>query len=73
MVKKSSARNEALDTLVYAYAGLHRLYQKRDRRTIWDNYEERGRIKGKIKENKDKITNIRQRTKAKKSKFVTQW
>ena len=56
-VKKSSARNEALDTLVYAYAGLHRLYQKRDRRTIWDNYEERGRIKGKIKENKENIDN----------------
>jgi phage terminase large subunit GpA-like protein len=35
-VKKSSARNEALDTLVYAYAGLARLYQRYDRRTIWD-------------------------------------
>ena len=71
-VKKTSARNEALDTLVYAYAGLHRLYQKRDRRTIWDNYEERGRINGKIKENKENIDKLRKR-KAEKPKFVTQW
>ena len=75
-VKKSSARNEALDTLVYAYAALQRLYQKRDRRTIWDNYEERGLIKGKIKENKsDKayISELRSRKKAQKPKFISQW
>lgn len=40
-VKKPNARNEALDTLVYAYAGLNYLYQRRDRRTIWDQYERR--------------------------------
>ena len=40
-VKKPNARNEALDTLVYAYAGLNYLYQRRDRRTIWDQYEKR--------------------------------
>jgi phage terminase large subunit GpA-like protein len=40
-VKKPNARNEALDTLVYAFAGLHHLYQRRDRRTIWDQLEKR--------------------------------
>jgi phage terminase large subunit GpA-like protein len=40
-VKKSSARNEALDTLVYAYAGLARLYQRYDRRTIWDQLSQK--------------------------------
>ena len=38
-VKKNTARNEALDELVYAYAALHRLYQLYDRRTIWDQLE----------------------------------
>tara|TARA_R100000234_G_scaffold114351_1_gene89444 strand:- start:1658 stop:3538 length:1881 start_codon:yes stop_codon:yes gene_type:complete len=72
-VKKSSARNEALDTLVYSYAALHRLYQKRDRRTIWDNYEERGRIKGKIKDDKTYLDELRYKKKAQKPKFVSQW
>lgn len=40
-VKKPSARNEALDTLVYAYAALHRCYQRHDRRTIWDQMDRR--------------------------------
>lgn len=38
-VKKSQSPNEALDELDYAYAALHRLYQKYDRRTIWDQLE----------------------------------
>ena len=38
-VKKSSARNEALDELVYAYAALNRVYQIKDRRTLWDQVE----------------------------------
>jgi phage terminase large subunit GpA-like protein len=40
-VKKPSARNEALDCLVYAYAALHRIYQRHDRRTVWDQMERR--------------------------------
>jgi phage terminase large subunit GpA-like protein len=40
-VKKPSARNEALDCLVYAYAALNRMYQRYDRRTIWDQLETR--------------------------------
>ena len=40
-VKKPSARNEALDCLVYAYAALNLMYQRFDRRTIWDQLERR--------------------------------
>lgn len=40
-VKKANARNEALDTLVYSYAALNLLYQRYDRRTIWDQLERR--------------------------------
>jgi phage terminase large subunit GpA-like protein len=40
-VKKPSARNEALDCLVYAYAALNLMYQRYDRRTIWDQLETR--------------------------------
>jgi phage terminase large subunit GpA-like protein len=34
-VKKANARNEAIDTAVYAMAALHLLYRRYDRRTIW--------------------------------------
>ena len=40
-VKKANARNEALDCLVYAYAALNLMYQRYDRRTIWDQLEKR--------------------------------
>ena len=40
-VKKPSARNEALDCLVYAYAALNLMYQRYDRRTMWDQLEAR--------------------------------
>jgi phage terminase large subunit GpA-like protein len=40
-IKKSNARNESLDTAVYAYAALHLLYRRFDRRTIWDQLEAR--------------------------------
>lgn len=40
-VKKSNARNEALDTCVYSYAALHLLYRRFDRRTIWEQLEAR--------------------------------
>ena len=38
-VKKPSARNEALDCLVYSYAGLCHLYSRYDRKTIWDQLD----------------------------------
>ena len=40
-VKKSNARNEALDTCVYSVAALHLLYRRFDRRTIWEQLEAR--------------------------------
>jgi phage terminase large subunit GpA-like protein len=65
-VKKPSARNEALDCLVYSYAGLHRLYQKFDRRSIWDQFERRLQD---AQEGKDQ-----KRTKPKRgTSFTTQW
>ena len=48
-VKKPSARNEALDCLVYAYAALNLMYQRYDRRTIWDQLEKRLEGQGKKK------------------------
>ena len=65
-VKKPSARNEALDCLVYSYAGLHRLYQKFDRRSIWDQFERRLQDAQEGKAQK--------RVKAQRgSSFATQW
>ena len=43
--KKSGARNEALDTAVYAYAALQSLYMRFNRRTIWDQFERALKIK----------------------------
>jgi phage terminase large subunit GpA-like protein len=62
-VKKSQAPNEALDEMNYAYAALHRLYQKMDRRTIWDQLERRG-------EEKPKRARV---AAAPKRSFVKQW
>ena len=44
-VKKSGARNEALDTAVYAYAALQSLYLRFNRRTIWDQFERALKLK----------------------------
>ena len=40
-VKKPSARNESLDTLVYSYAALNCLYMRYDRRAIWEQFTKR--------------------------------
>lgn len=40
-MKKSSARNEALDCEVYAYAALQNLYMRFNRKTIWEQLEKR--------------------------------
>jgi phage terminase large subunit GpA-like protein len=37
-VKKSGARNEALDTFVYALAAMQSLYFRFNRRTIWETF-----------------------------------
>lgn len=43
--KKSGARNEALDTAVYAYAALQSLYLRFNRRTMWDQFERALKLK----------------------------
>ena len=66
-VKKSQSPNEALDELNYAYAALHRLYQKYDRRSIWDQLERQ-------KEPKQAPTlRSAQQTASKRGNFVQTW
>lgn len=50
-VKKPSARNEALDCLVYAYAALCHLYTRYDRKTIWDQLDkpQQARVRASLK------------------------
>ena len=62
-VKKSQSPNEALDEMNYAYAALHRLYQKMDRRTIWDQLE---------RKDEEKPKRSSGRTAPKRS-FIKQW
>lgn len=64
-VKKSSARNEALDELVYAYAALNRVYQIKDRRTLWDQME---RSPEEQKESRRAVS-----AKRTQKSFVNQW
>lgn len=64
-VKKSSARNEALDELVYAYAALNRVYQIKDRRTLWDQMEKSPEEQ---KESKRAVS-----AKRTQKSFVNQW
>ena len=40
-MKKSNARNEALDEMVYSWAAFERFRQRYDRRTMWDQLEKR--------------------------------
>jgi phage terminase large subunit GpA-like protein len=63
-VKKSNARNEALDTCVYSVAALHLIYRRFDRRTIWDQLQ--ARLEGK----KPSVTSIQKPTAA---PFVSGW
>ena len=69
-VKKSNARNEALDELVYAYAALCRMYQKFDRRTIWDQMERR--LKPKETKQAAPLRSGRKNA-SKKGNFVASW
>jgi phage terminase large subunit GpA-like protein len=66
-VKKPSARNEALDCLVYAYAAVHRLYQRYDRRTIWDQLEKR------LEKPAEGATKARLKSKGAAPAFATHW
>jgi phage terminase large subunit GpA-like protein len=71
-VKKPSARNEALDCLVYAYAGLNLMYQRFDRRTIWDQLEKR--LEGTGKKKKPALLGSKQQPPSgAASGFVSNW
>ena len=69
-VKKSDARNEALDEMVYAYAAWQRLLQKYDRRTIFDQFERRLNPSDPQKDSKVRLNQTKS---AKKSNFVANW
>ena len=69
-VKKSNARNEALDEMVYAYAAFCRFKQRYDRRTIWDQLEK----KRNPREPKQEVPLRSERhIAAKKRSFVANW
>ena len=73
-VKKSGQRNEALDCEVYAYAAVHWLYMRYNRRTIWDQMEQKLKIREKQVTTKPEElpVNPRKRTISRaKSNFVT--
>ena len=70
-VKKPSARNEALDCLVYAYAAVHRMYQRYDRRTIWDQLEKR--LEGAGKKKKAPLLGSKQQTPSGATGYVSNW
>ena len=71
-VKKPSARNEALDCLVYAYAAMNLMYQRFDRRTIWDQLEKR--LEGTGKKKKPALLGSKQQPPSgATSGFVSNW
>jgi len=69
-VKKSNARNEALDEMVYAWAAYQRLLQKYDRRTIFDQFERKINPKKPLKEAK---VDLKRTNSPKKTNFVANW
>jgi phage terminase large subunit GpA-like protein len=70
--KKSGARNEALDTAVYAYAALQSLYLRYNRRTIWDQFERALKVK---LENSQELPQVKPKPiiPKKRPSFVTNW
>jgi len=69
-VKKSSARNEALDEAVYAWAAFQRFQQRYDRRTMWDQLEKRRKPE---EPNKDTSLQLKRQKASKKRSFVANW
>ena len=73
-VKKSGARNEALDTMVYALAAMQSLYMRFNRKTIWDQLENRAVPQRKVSESADVLQKPARRVRvAQQSSFVTNW
>lgn len=73
--KKAGARNEALDTAVYAYAAMQSLYMRFARKTIWDQFERVLQLKGeKTPEIKQELPKKQQNVNLRKrSNFVTRF
>jgi len=69
-VKKSNARNEALDEMVYAYAAFCRFRQRYDRRTMWDQLEKRRKPE---EPSKDTSLQLKRQKASKKRSFVANW
>jgi len=73
-VKKSGARNEALDVMVYNYAALHWLYMRHNRRTIWDQMEKSLNITTKTEPAKPPVAqNKAAQGKIKRGNFIANW
>ena len=73
-VKKSGARNEALDCLVYAYAALQWLYTRYNRKTIWVQLEKSLNITPKAEPEKPpEPTNKRRHATIKRGNYMTSW
>ena len=68
--KKSGARNEALDEMVYSWAALERLLQKYDRRTIFDQFE---RKRTKSDSNTVSKLDSNKINRTKRPNFVSNW
>ena len=69
-VKKSSARNEALDEMVYSWAALEKLLQTFDRRTIFNQFE---RERNNIESNNESKLDSKKVIRPKRSNFVSNW
>ena len=69
-VKKSNARNEALDEMVYSYASFQRLLQKYDRKTIYDQFERKLQPPD---PKKDAKLDSRSKNSLKRTNFVSKW
>lgn len=73
-VKKSGARNEALDCFVYAYAALQWLYTRYNRKTIWVQLEKSLNITPKqAPEKPPEPTNRRRQATIKRGNYMTSW
>ena len=73
-VKKSGARNEALDCFVYAYAALQWLYTRYNRKTIWLQLEKSLNITPKPEPQKPpEPTNKRRQATIKRGNYMTSW
>jgi phage terminase large subunit GpA-like protein len=73
-VKKSGARNEALDCKVYAYAAMQWIYTRMNRRTVWDQLERSLNITPKTEPEKvPEAQNKRRQATIKRGNYMTSW